>query len=136
MQKPIARSGSAWWPGGRTSAKPPCSAASIAVPAASAAASYVVADAESVVVEPGRLGDRAHVRDVLARVAELELVLGRRAAFAAPGKVLQQSGEPFTPLRMLSGRVQASERRMGQDVDRAIPSSSSRLLAPCATPTR
>jgi hypothetical protein len=42
MQKPIARSGSAWWPGGRTSAKPPVSAASIAVPAASVAASYVV----------------------------------------------------------------------------------------------
>jgi len=38
-QKPIARSGSAWWPGGRTSAKPPRLAASIAQPAASSAAS-------------------------------------------------------------------------------------------------
>jgi hypothetical protein len=42
MQKPIARSGSAWWPGGRTSANPPRRAASIAVPAARDAASNVV----------------------------------------------------------------------------------------------
>jgi hypothetical protein len=45
MQKPIARSGSAWWPGGRTSAKAPRRAASIAVPAASEAASNVVSEA-------------------------------------------------------------------------------------------
>jgi hypothetical protein len=38
----MARSGNAWWPGGRTIAKPPPSAASIAVPAARVAASYVV----------------------------------------------------------------------------------------------
>jgi hypothetical protein len=40
-QKPIAAAGSAWWPGGRTRAKPPCSTAPIAAPAASRAASSV-----------------------------------------------------------------------------------------------
>jgi hypothetical protein len=44
-QKPIWRSGSAWWPGGRTSAKPERAAASIAAPAASRQASNVVGEA-------------------------------------------------------------------------------------------
>jgi hypothetical protein len=44
-QKPIGHSCDAWWPGGRTNAKPPRAAASIAVPAASSAASNVVSDA-------------------------------------------------------------------------------------------
>ena len=44
MQNPIARPGRAWCPGGRTSAKPPRSAASIAVPAARHAASNVVSE--------------------------------------------------------------------------------------------
>ncbi len=41
-QKPIARSCSAWWPGGRARASPPSRTASIAAPAASSAASKVV----------------------------------------------------------------------------------------------
>jgi hypothetical protein len=43
-QKPIARSGSAWWPGGRTSANPPRATASIAAPAASSAALKLVSE--------------------------------------------------------------------------------------------
>ncbi len=39
MQKPIPRLCSAWWPGGRASAKPPRRTASSAAPAASNAAS-------------------------------------------------------------------------------------------------
>ena len=42
MQNPIARSTSAWCPGGRTSAKPPTSTARMAHPAASRAAAQVV----------------------------------------------------------------------------------------------
>jgi hypothetical protein len=42
MQKPIAWPAGAWWPGGRTRAKAARRAASIAVPAASSAASQVV----------------------------------------------------------------------------------------------
>ena len=51
-QKPIARSRSAWWPGGRASAKPSRRTASIAAPAASSAASNVVSRADGVRVEP------------------------------------------------------------------------------------
>jgi len=44
-QKPIAPACGAWWPGGRTSANAPLSAAAIAQPAASTAASQLVSDA-------------------------------------------------------------------------------------------
>jgi hypothetical protein len=45
MQKPIARSGRAWWPGGRTRANASRSTAWIARPAARSAASSVVGEA-------------------------------------------------------------------------------------------
>jgi hypothetical protein len=44
-QKPKDATGVAWCPGGRTSAKPPVRAASIAQPAASSAASALVCEA-------------------------------------------------------------------------------------------
>jgi hypothetical protein len=58
-QKPIARSGRAWCPGGRTIAKPPFLAASIAVPAASSAASQLVSEA---IVSPSSHWDRLSER--------------------------------------------------------------------------
>jgi hypothetical protein len=56
MQKPIALSGSAWWPGGRPSAKPPRSTAVIDAPAESSAASYVVS--EAIVSPSSQVGSR------------------------------------------------------------------------------
>ncbi len=87
---------------------------------------------ERVVVEPGRVDGRAHVCDVLARVDEQQLVLGRRAAFRPAVEVLEQHREPLLPLRVVPRRMQAREIRMRQDVDRTIRSSSSSPFAPPA----
>ena len=76
------------------------------------------------------------MRDELRPVAELELVVGRGAALAVVGEALEERCEPFPPLRVLPGRMQARKGGVAQDVDRAIRSSSSRLFSPCARPTR
>jgi hypothetical protein len=67
---------------------------------------------------------------VLGGVAEQELLLGRRAADARVGEVLQQDGEPLRPFGVMTGGVEARERRVGQDVDRTISSSSSSDATP------
>ena len=134
MQKPIARPGIAWCPGGRTSAKLPRSAASTVVPAASSAASYVVSVADRVAVEPLRAPDVRDPADVLRGVHEQELVLGGAPALAPDHLMLEEHGESLRPLRVVAGRMQARERRMRQDVDRTISASDS--MSPFARPTR
>ena len=93
--------------------------------------------ADGVVVEPLRRVERAHSRDVLGGVAGAQLVLVRRAALGPVREVLQQHGDPLGPLRVVAGRVQARERRVRQEVDRTIWSSSSSDAAPArARPSR
>jgi len=92
---------------------------------------------ERVPVEPGRIADRADVRDVLLRVAEPKLLLGRRPSLAPLADVLEQDGEPLGPLRVVLGRVEARERGVRQDVDRTLLSSSSSGTPPArASPSR
>gem|GEM_PF-4698320 len=62
--------------------------------------------------------------DVLGRVAELQLGLGRGTPLARPGKPLEQDGEPLRPLGMMARRMQLRESGMAQEVDRTISSSS------------
>jgi hypothetical protein len=80
---------------------------------------------DRIAVEPRPPRHVLDPRDVLARVAEKELVVARRAPLARIREALGENGEPLRTLRMVTGRVQARERRVRQDVDRAIRSSSS-----------
>ena len=80
---------------------------------------------DGVVVEPRDPLDRTDRGDVLRGVAEQELVLGRRATYARVGEMLQQDGQSLRAFGMVAGGVEARERRVRQDVDRTISSSSS-----------
>jgi hypothetical protein len=78
----------------------------------------------------------ADARDVLLRVAEQELFLCRGATFLPAVEMLEQRGEPFGPLWVVSGRVQARERRVRQELDRRTASASASNSAPdCARPS-
>ena len=69
--------------------------------------------------------------------AGAKLVLARRPALGPARKVLQQHAEPLGSLRVMTRRVQARKRRMRQEVDRTIWSSSSSDAAPArARPSR
>jgi hypothetical protein len=67
---------------------------------------------------------------MLGGVAEQELVLGRRATYARVGEMLQQDGQSLRAFGMVAGGVEARERRVRQDVDRTISSSSSTDATP------
>jgi hypothetical protein len=74
---------------------------------------------------------------MLGGVAEQELVLGRRATYARVGEMLQQDGQSLRAFGMVAGGVEARERRVRQDVDRTISTSSSRDTdSRCARPSR
>ena len=118
MQKPIAAVGSAWWPGGRTSAKPPCSAAEIATPAASSAASKVVSGGRSC----RRRARSARARPGCARRTRACGSARRRRPTPAPASSqsldrVEQHLEPARGVRMVSGRVEPNELGMGHDSD-------------------
>ena len=70
--------------------------------------------------------DRADPRDLLGAVAEQQLLLGRGAALAPVGEVLEENREPRLRLGVRARPVQVRERRMGQELDRTVSSSSSR----------
>ena len=92
---------------------------------------------DGVVVEPLRSVECAHARDVLVGVAGAKLVLARRPTLGPARKMLQQHAEPLGSLRVVTRRVQARKRRMRQEVDRTIWSSSSSDAAPArARPSR
>ena len=104
------------------------------MPAASRAASHVVSVA---IVSPSSQSgsSTSAIRsDVLGRVDEPELLLGRAAPFAPHELVLEEDGQPLRPLGVVAGRVEARERGMRQDVDRTISASASR--SPSARPSR
>jgi hypothetical protein len=70
--------------------------------------------------------------DRVARLDETELV-----DRGEPLDALEQDGEPLRPFRMSAeDGMQARERRMAQDVDRTISSSSASERSPWARPTR
>jgi hypothetical protein len=89
---------------------------------------------DRVAVQPRWPVDGADPLDVLSRVYKKELVVGRVPALAPPVSVLQQDRQPFRPLRVLAGGVEARERGVGQDVDRTISASVS--SSPPARPSR
>jgi hypothetical protein len=92
---------------------------------------------DRVSVEPRSALERADASEMRRGVAEKQLVLGRRAAFAPVREVLEQDDEALLPLGVLTRPVQVRERRMGQDVDRTVSSSSSSDAPPDrASPTR
>ena len=79
----------------------------------------------------------AQAREVLWAVAEQQLIVGRRTALGPVREVLEQDGEPLLRFGMCTRGVQARERRVGQDVDRTVSSSSSSDAPPArARPTR
>ena len=108
-QKPIARSRSAWWPGGRASAKPPRRTASIAAPAASSAASNVVS--VQIVSASSQPRVVAHALDERRRVAAQHVGLRRRRALDER-EALVQHGDPLpaTPGGARSGGGARSAR--------------------------
>jgi hypothetical protein len=63
-------------------------------------------------------------------VAEPKLLLARRPSFTRLGESLEQYGKSLLAFRVVPGRVQLGERRVRQDVDRTISSSSSSDAAP------
>ena len=67
---------------------------------------------------------------MLGGVTEQELLVGRRAADARVGEVLEQNCQPLRPFRVMTGGVETRERRVRQDVDRTISSSSSTEATP------
>jgi hypothetical protein len=80
---------------------------------------------------------RGEPLDVLARVTREQLVVGCSASLTCVRKPLEQDGEPLRPFRMSAeDGMQARERRMAQDVDRTISSSSASERSPWARPTR
>lgn len=89
---------------------------------------------DRVAVEPDGLADGMDALYVLARVYEEELVLGRPSALAPDVLVVEKDGEPLRPVRMVAGRMEARERRMGQDVDLTVSASAS--TSPPARPRR
>ena len=115
-QNPIAACGRAWCPGGLTSANAPRSTAAIEIPAARSDASYVVPDA---IVSPssqvGSVSDRMR-RDVLRRVAALDLLLGRRLRLAELADRVEQHLDPPRRVRMVARRVQPNEVGVAQNL--------------------
>ena len=105
-RSPSPRSGSAWWPGGRTSANPPRSTASRQTPAASRAASQLVSDRERAGLEPHRPVDRGQPREVLRGVHALQLLLCGR-----PVDVLAGSAPPAA--RLAPGALPSGAARPG-----------------------
>ena len=115
MQKPIARPARAWWPGGRTSAKPPRSTASSATPAASTAASQEVSVAIVSLSKRSGRSIAAQERQVVGGVHALELVVRRPPL---DGRAAEPE-QPLLPLGVVSRRMQVRERRIGQELDSA-----------------
>lgn len=89
---------------------------------------------DRVAVEPDGPVDPADALYVLARVYEEELVVGRPSALAPDVLVLEQDREPLRTVGMMARRMEARERRMGQDVDRTVSASTS--TSPPARPRR
>jgi hypothetical protein len=93
--------------------------------------------ADGVGGEPREAVELADSRNVLCAVAEQQLSVGRRATFGPIREVLEQDGEPLFRFGVCARRVQVRERRVGQDVDRTVSSSSSSGTPPArASPTR
>jgi hypothetical protein len=82
---------------------------------------------DRVAVEPRAALDRADAIDVLLRVAEQELLLGRGASLGPFGEAREQNLEPLPALGVCARRVQARERWVRQEVDRTSSCSSSRV---------
>ena len=87
--------------------------------------------------EPREAVEPADARDVLCAVAEQQLIVGCRATLGPVREVLEQDGEPLLRFGVCARRVEVRERRVGQDVDRTVSSSSSSDTPPArASPTR
>jgi hypothetical protein len=69
------------------------------------------------IVEPGRLVDLCERVEVLRRVDTFDRGARCRPSLACVGERVEQDADPLRCLGMTKGRVQARERRMGQDVD-------------------
>jgi len=92
---------------------------------------------DGVAGEPGEGLERADARNVLCAVAEQQLLFGGCAAFVPVREVLEQDREPLLRFGMCARRVEVRQRRVGQDVDRTVSSSSSSDTPPArASPTR
>jgi len=79
--------------------------------------------AEGIPVEPGgapALGDRADELDVVSIVTGDELLHGRRACLDEVREGSVECRQAFGALRMLAGRMQASEVGVRDDVDARI----------------
>jgi hypothetical protein len=87
--------------------------------------------------QPRKAVDPSDACEVLCAVAQQQLVIGRRAALGPVSEVLEEDGEPLLRFGVCARRVEVRERRMGQDVDRTVSSSSSSDTPPArASPTR
>ena len=124
MQKPIASDSSAWWPGGRTSAKPSRSTAAIEQPAASRAASHVVGSAYVSGSSHNSSSISSIRSDVRVRVHSLDLLARRRPALYEVGKAFVKNAEPLRDLVVAvpSGRMQSRQRCVADHVHVAASS--------------